>query len=157
MEELVRACCIRGYHVYRYIWEEAVDEELICEWEPCNVHNHYAGAVERRGVITGCVYWCCLAYVIPLLAIAIACEGMAWDKEPLGLGRLFLDRRYLRIDILLHFVHSSIGVTLPGHVQVRDVSTCYFQAVKFSAFWFFVVEKISSVYFLYIVKRAKIF
>ena len=33
MEEFERTCCIRGYHVYKKVWEavwEAVGEELVC-------------------------------------------------------------------------------------------------------------------------------
>ena len=36
MEEFVRVCCIRGYHVYRDVWEAAVGEGLACEREPRN-------------------------------------------------------------------------------------------------------------------------
>ena len=28
MEQLKRVCCIRGYHVYKEVWEAAVGEEL---------------------------------------------------------------------------------------------------------------------------------
>ena len=35
MEELIeRCCCVRGYHVYKEVWEAAVGEVLICEGEP---------------------------------------------------------------------------------------------------------------------------
>ena len=29
MEEFERACCIRGYHEYKEVWEAAVGEELV--------------------------------------------------------------------------------------------------------------------------------
>ena len=32
--EYGRALCVRGYHVYREIWEAAVGQVLICEREP---------------------------------------------------------------------------------------------------------------------------
>ena len=34
MDEYGRALCVRGYHVYREIWEAAVGKVLICEREP---------------------------------------------------------------------------------------------------------------------------
>ena len=53
MEEFERACCIRGYHVYKEVWEAALGEELACEREPHNVHDRYSVAVKRRGIIIG--------------------------------------------------------------------------------------------------------
>ena len=44
-------CCIRGYHVYRDIWEAAVDEELVCRPERSNAHDRYAVAVMK--IFTG--------------------------------------------------------------------------------------------------------
>jgi len=29
MEKFEKACCIRGYHVYKDIWEAAANEELV--------------------------------------------------------------------------------------------------------------------------------
>ena len=60
MEEFEQPCCIQGYHVYQKIWTAVVGEELVCEKEPDNSHNHYA--------------------------VAIACDGIDSDKGPLGLG-----------------------------------------------------------------------
>ena len=31
------ACCVRGYHVYKYIWASAIGEVLVCSREPTNV------------------------------------------------------------------------------------------------------------------------
>ena len=53
MEEFEITCCIRGYHVYKEIWEAAVGEELVCVREPHNSHNHYAVAVKREDVLIG--------------------------------------------------------------------------------------------------------
>ena len=53
MEEFERTCCIRGYHVYKEIWEAAVGEEPVCAREPHNSHNCYAVAVKREGVLIG--------------------------------------------------------------------------------------------------------
>ena len=53
MEEFERAVCIRGYHVYKDIWDAAVGEELLCEREPLNAQDRYAVAVKRGGIIVG--------------------------------------------------------------------------------------------------------
>ena len=41
---------IRGYHEYKSIWEAEIDE-LQCKREPVNVHDPYAVAVVKAGVI----------------------------------------------------------------------------------------------------------
>ena len=51
--ELERECCIRGYHVYREIWEAAVGEVLTCEREAQNENDRYAVAVKKDGVVIG--------------------------------------------------------------------------------------------------------
>ena len=52
MEVFGRDCCIRGYHVYKKIWREAIGEEL--EWDrerkTCAIATQY---VKRSGVIIG--------------------------------------------------------------------------------------------------------
>ncbi len=52
-DELERRCCVRGYHVYREVWEAAVGEILVCEREPDNVSDRYAVAVKREGTVVG--------------------------------------------------------------------------------------------------------
>ena len=47
MDEYGRALCVRGYHVYREIWEAAVAQVLICEREPRNGKDRYAVAVQK--------------------------------------------------------------------------------------------------------------
>ena len=39
---LERHCCVRGYHVYKDVWEAGVGEVLICEREPDNASDRYA-------------------------------------------------------------------------------------------------------------------
>ncbi|CAH3013886.1 unnamed protein product [Porites evermanni] len=39
--------CIRGYHVYKDIWDSVVGEVLDCEHEPDNPHDTHAVAVKR--------------------------------------------------------------------------------------------------------------
>ena len=45
MEELSRVSCIRGYHVYKDIWDAAIGEVLVGEREPHNIEDRYAIAV----------------------------------------------------------------------------------------------------------------
>ena len=40
MEELSRVSCIRGYHVYKDVWDAAIGEVLVCERETHNVKDH---------------------------------------------------------------------------------------------------------------------
>ena len=51
MEEFEREFCIRGYYVYKDIWDAAVGKELLCEREPLNAQDRYAVAVKRGGII----------------------------------------------------------------------------------------------------------
>ena len=44
---------IIGYHECNSIWEAEIDEELQCKREPVNVHDPYAVAVVKAGVIVG--------------------------------------------------------------------------------------------------------
>ncbi len=53
MEELERVCCIRGYHVYKEVWEAAVGKTLMCEREPRNALDRYAVAVIKTETIIG--------------------------------------------------------------------------------------------------------
>ena len=49
--EYEKACSVRGYHVYREVWEAAVGEVLACEREPRNAEDKYAVAVKKDGTI----------------------------------------------------------------------------------------------------------
>ena len=51
--EFERVCCIRGYHVYRHIWEAHVGENLVCERQPNNERGRYAVSVKQDGTIIG--------------------------------------------------------------------------------------------------------
>ena len=53
MEETERDCCIRGYHVYKYIWEATVRESLTCERETNNSCDTYAVAVKKSETVIG--------------------------------------------------------------------------------------------------------
>ena len=53
METCERNSCVRGYHVYRTIWDAAIGEDLVCEREPTNEHDRYAVAVKKDGIIIG--------------------------------------------------------------------------------------------------------
>ena len=45
--------CIRGYHVYKAIWDAAMGEELPCEREPANLADVCAVAVIKDGQCVG--------------------------------------------------------------------------------------------------------
>ena len=51
--EYEKSSCVRGYHVYRDIWEAVVDEVLQCERERSNSKDRYAVAVKKDGIIIG--------------------------------------------------------------------------------------------------------
>ena len=38
---------VRGYHVYKDIWEAELDEELPCQKEPLNIVDPFAVAVSQ--------------------------------------------------------------------------------------------------------------
>ena len=41
---------VRGYLVYKDVWEVAVGETLVCSREPRNSHNRYAVAIEKNSI-----------------------------------------------------------------------------------------------------------
>ena len=53
VDTLERECCIRGYHVYKHIWEAAIGEELDCRREPDNPNDRYAVAVVKSETVVG--------------------------------------------------------------------------------------------------------
>ena len=53
MESFEKECSIRGYHVYKEIWEAAIGEELDCRREPSNAIDRYAVAVMKSGTVVG--------------------------------------------------------------------------------------------------------
>ena len=42
METYARACCLRGYHIFKDAWKAAVGEELACEREANKPKDCYA-------------------------------------------------------------------------------------------------------------------
>ena len=45
--------CIRGYHIYKTVWEATVGEELQCIREPTNISDRYAISVIKEGIVIG--------------------------------------------------------------------------------------------------------
>ena len=45
--EMEILCCVRGYHVYKEVWEVAIGEVLVCSREPTNATDRYAMAVTK--------------------------------------------------------------------------------------------------------------
>ena len=46
--QFVHDSCIRGYHVFKEIWNFTLGQELVCEPEFGNIHDAYAAAVRYR-------------------------------------------------------------------------------------------------------------
>ena len=47
-----RHSCVRGYHVYKNIWDAVIGEEIQCERELHNGSDRYAVAVKKDGPST---------------------------------------------------------------------------------------------------------
>lgn len=47
------AAMVRGYHIYRDIWQATVNEELACQREIGNAADPFAVAIIKSGVIVG--------------------------------------------------------------------------------------------------------
>ena len=47
-ESFKRNCCIRGYDVYKEVWEVAVGKLLACERDPENASDQYSVAVKKE-------------------------------------------------------------------------------------------------------------
>ena len=92
MEELSRVSCVRGYHVYRDIWDAVIGEAVICEREPHNIEDRYAVRWPR--------FFLAISFSTSLLAIAMAFEAKELHKGPLGSGRPSRGLKYCRIDIV---------------------------------------------------------
>ena len=53
MEIYTIQTCVRGYHIYKEVWEAPLGQLLLCQRELGNVHDPYAVAVvDTRGIIT---------------------------------------------------------------------------------------------------------
>ena len=48
-----KALCLRGYHMYKEIWEAATCETLVCVAEPANSHNRNTAAIEKDRKVIG--------------------------------------------------------------------------------------------------------
>ena len=51
MEEYIVELCVRGYHIYKDVWEVIVAEQLECVREPRNVNDRYAVAVMKNEIV----------------------------------------------------------------------------------------------------------
>ena len=51
--EFSRVSNVRGYHVYKDVWDAAIGEVLVCEPEPRNAEDRYAVAVKKDETIVG--------------------------------------------------------------------------------------------------------
>ena len=53
MERFAFESCVRGYHVYKDIWEASAGEELPCQRENGNHADPFAVAIVQSGVTVG--------------------------------------------------------------------------------------------------------
>jgi len=53
METFQKESCVRGYHIYRELWDAVVGEELECQRERGNATDMYAAAVFKDSIIVG--------------------------------------------------------------------------------------------------------
>ena len=53
MEVCERNSCVRGYHIYKNVWDAVIGEELQCERELANERDRYAVAARKDGTIIG--------------------------------------------------------------------------------------------------------
>ena len=45
--------CVRGYHVYKDLWDASIGEDILCEREPFNNADRYAVAVLKDDTVVG--------------------------------------------------------------------------------------------------------
>ena len=48
MESFRKESCVRGYHIYRELWEAAIGEDLACQRERGNATDAYAARTTPR-------------------------------------------------------------------------------------------------------------
>ena len=51
--EYKKTLCVRGYHVYKQIWNATMGEKLVCAIDPSNSLDCYAVVVEKDRTIIG--------------------------------------------------------------------------------------------------------
>ena len=96
MESFEKECSIRGYHVYKEIWEAAIGEELDCPREPSNAIDRYTVAVMKSGTVVGHLPKKLSRIYSLFLSNTVNCcirffnadEGNNADNGPEGSGRL---------------------------------------------------------------------
>ena len=81
---------VRGYHIYKEIWESSVGEQLICEIEETNRYDSHAVAVVKSRTVVLTTRSFFLNSSTTLLAAIIYTEGTTEDVGPFGLGKLAL-------------------------------------------------------------------
>ena len=53
METFQMESCVRGYHIYKELWEATIGENLECQRERDNPSDTYAVAVKKGGTVVG--------------------------------------------------------------------------------------------------------
>ena len=102
MEEFRRDCCIRGYHVYKEMWEATAGEMLRCVGEPHNVQGRYDVAVKKMETIMTLI----ITKVVKSVFVLLATRGhdilySDWGK------RYSLDL-YIALNLLFMYCAQSV-------------------------------------------------
>ena len=58
MMTFMLSSCVRGYHVYRDIWNPSVGETVNCEREGRNPEDSYTVALQKDDIIVGHYFMC---------------------------------------------------------------------------------------------------
>ena len=93
---------VRGFHVYKDVWEPTISEVLSCESEIGNSHNTFAVAIKNSSEVRSRSH--SQIFVINLfdfyssLQLAIDDDGITFDNGPDGSGN---SGPCLQVDILL--------------------------------------------------------
>jgi len=96
---------VRGYHVYKDVWEAALGQLLPCQREPGNIHDPYAVAVVETGVATRIVGH------VPR-AISSVCYYFDHLDVTVGLSGFFPSSSRTRFTSSLAAVTLEDGITL---------------------------------------------
>ena len=87
-----RESCIRGYHVYKEIWDASIGEYVLCEREPFNRIDRYTVAVLKNDTIVGHITknlsHVCLLFLARRFCIGCIVTGERRYSEDLTQGEL---------------------------------------------------------------------
>ena len=83
----IRDSCVRGYHIYRSIWDPSLGETYPCERELDNEYDKFAVAVKRDSTIVGHIP----IKISQPVSIFLTKEGSTVSCEVTGYSRYSFD------------------------------------------------------------------